>query len=148
MPDTDLTRAAARLAAGDCTCVFCRGTVQHVFTDRGVQPLLACLDAALPLKGFAAADRIVGRAAAFLYLLLGVRAVYAPVMSEGAAALLTQHGIIAQYGETVLAIRNRTHTGLCPMETAVAGLDDPAGALAAIRRTAAALADRTKSENT
>ncbi len=47
------------------------------------------------LSGFCAADRVVGRAAAMLFVKAGVHAVFAEVMSDGAAALLAAHGIDA-----------------------------------------------------
>lgn len=54
-------------------------------TERGVKPLLQWLDGENSVKGFSAVDKVVGRAAAFLYVLLEVKEVYAGVMSEGAA---------------------------------------------------------------
>ena len=54
-------------------------------TERGVKPLLQWLDGENRVKGFSAVDKVVGRAAAFLYVLLEVKEVYAGVMSEGAA---------------------------------------------------------------
>ena len=72
----DLKRACQTLAASDCTCVLCAGTRCHTSTQRGVAPLLQWLDGGTDLKGFSAADKVVGKAAAFLYCLLGVAAVH------------------------------------------------------------------------
>ena len=44
-------------------------------------------------RGFAAADRVVGRAAAFLYVLLGAGEIYAGVMSDTAADVLERFGV-------------------------------------------------------
>ena len=82
-----------------------------------------------------AADRIVGKAAAFLYVLLGVRTVYAPLMSVPARETLHAHGIEAIADTVVPAIRNRTDTGFCPMESAVWDISDPCEAKAALERT-------------
>ena len=87
----------------------------------------------------AAADKVVGKAAAFLYVRLGVTHVYAPVMSEPARAVLTAHGIEAAWDTCPPAIRNRAGDGYCPMERAVWDLTDPAEAEKAVRRTLAAL---------
>ena len=73
----DLNRARALLTEGGYTCVLCRGEVFHTATHRGVKPLVDWLDSGLDLRGFSAADKVVGRATAFLYVLLGVRAVHA-----------------------------------------------------------------------
>ena len=135
----DLTRACALLAQGDCTVALCRGDVTYTDTHRGVAPLLALLDTAADAAGFSAADKVVGKGAAFLYLRLGVAAVYAPVMSEGAYALLTSHGVATTCDTLVPAIRNRAGDGICPMEQAVAGITDPAEAECAIRAKLAQL---------
>ena len=130
---TDLERAKVRLSAGDITVAVCKGEDTHTDTRRGVAPLLGWLDAGVDLTGFAAADKVVGKAAAFLYLRLGVAAVYAGVMSRPAYDLLTVHGVDATYGELTDAIRNRAGDGYCPMETVTLPLTDPNEAEKAIR---------------
>ena len=85
------------------------------------------------LKGFSAADKVVGKAAAILYVLLKVEAVYAPVMSEGAISVLAENGISAFYDKKVSRIINRTGDGLCPMEQAVSDVTDPEEGLKKIR---------------
>ena len=99
------------------------------------RPLLDFLDSGTDFTGFSAADKVIGKATAFLYCLLGVRAVYAQVMSTNAAQVLAAHGISAFCTRLVTGIRNRTDTGPCPMEAATRDLTDPEEALAAIRRT-------------
>ena len=131
----DLIRAKALLADLEYTCVLCRGDTVCTDTRRGVAPLLAWLDSGTALQGFSAADKVVGKAAAFLYCLLGVKEVYAPVMSRAALAVLEAHGIGAYYGVLAEGIINRRKTGPCPMETATKDISDPREALEAIRRT-------------
>ena len=101
--------------------------------ERGVAPLLLMVESGENLAGFSVADKAVGRAAAFLYVLLGVKAVYAPIISVGAEKLLSENGIDAYAELTVAAMVNRDCTDFCPMEQAVAVTDDPAEALALIR---------------
>lgn len=98
----------------------------YTSTLRGVSPLLEWLDAKTDMRGFSAADRVVGKAAAFLYVLLGAKAVYADVMSRPALEVLVKNGIGAEYGKLVDAIFNRTNTGYCPMEMAVWDIEDAA----------------------
>lgn len=100
---------------------------------RGIGPALRLYAGGL-LDGAEVADRIVGRAAAAVFVLGGVVRVRADVMSRGAAAFLAAHDIPASAGETVDVIVNRMGTGACPMETAVAGLDDPQEMVAAVMR--------------
>ena len=130
---TDLERAKARLTADGLTVAVCKGETTYTDTRRGVAPLLSWLDEGRDLSGFAAADRVVGKAAAFLYLRLGVTAVYAGVMSTPAYDLLTAHGVEATCGERVPAIINRAGDGYCPMETVTLPLTDPLEAERAIR---------------
>ena len=112
------------LSAGN-TCVLQRGEMQESSTKRGVAPLLAWLDSGKNYHDFSAADKVVGKAAAYLYVLLGVKELYANVVSEAAEEVLSKHEIPLFYAEKVPAIRNRTNTGFCPMEQAVWHIDDP-----------------------
>lgn len=130
----DLKNARSLLASGNYTCVVCKDDCTYTATERGVKPLLNWLDAGLNLNGFSAADRVVGRATAFLYVLLGVKSVYASVMSHPAAQVLTEHGIDAQANQLVVGIINRKGTGPCPFEEAVIKITDPCEALTAIRK--------------
>lgn len=136
---TDLERAKALLTEGGYTVVLCRGDATHTDTRRGVAPLLALLDEGADLTAFSAADKVVGKAAAFLYLRLGVTAVYAGVISQPAYDLLTAHGVATTYGALTPAIRNRAGDGCCPMETVCLPLTDPLEAETAIRKRLAQL---------
>ena len=130
---TDLENARALLASGDYTCAVCRGNITYTTRERGVKPLLTWLDAKTDLKNASAADRVVGRGAAFLYCLLGVREVHARIMSRPAAEVLAANGISAMADTFVDGIINRKGTGPCPFEAAVMDITDPAEALTAIR---------------
>ena len=82
-----------------------------------------------------AQQRIVGKAAAFLYVLLGIKILYANVISELALDVLKKYQIKVFYANTVPMIRNRTDTGYCPMEQATCDIDDPKEAFDAIKAT-------------
>lgn len=131
---TDLRRARLVMEENGYTCVLCRGDDLHTCTARGVRPLVELLDEGR-WNGFRAADKVVGKATAFLYVLLGVQGVYTPVASEAAVQVLERNGIELLCDTIVPAIFNRDHSGFCPMETAVRDIDDPHLALAAIRET-------------
>lgn len=130
-------KAKEALENGSYTCVFCSGSSLISSTERGLRPLLARLNAGESLQGFAAADKVVGKAPAMLYVLLKPESVYAPVMSRAALQLLQQNGIEAAYGQLTDGILNRAGTGSCPMEAAVQGIDVPEKALGAIRQAIA-----------
>lgn len=129
----DTRNALTILDSRQLTCVVCRGDLTYTATERGVKPLLHWLDNGPDLTDFCAADRVVGRGAAFLYCLLGVREVYAHVMSAPAAQVLSAHGIAHHAGQLVDGIINRKGTGPCPFEEAVMEIQDAPTALIAIR---------------
>jgi len=133
--DNNLLKAWNLLLAGDYTCVACREETVYTTSHRGVAPLLNWLDDGTDLAGFSAADRVVGRGAAFLYCLLKVKAVHARVMSYPAAEVLKAYGIEASADTFVEGIVNRTGTGPCPFEAAVMNIRDTREALTAIRNT-------------
>lgn len=128
-----LQKAWNLLESGNHTCVVCKDDTVYTTSHRGVAPLLNWLDTGTDLTGFSAADRVVGRGAAFLYCLLGVKEVRARVMSHPAAEVLKAHKIYADAEIFVDSIINRAGTGPCPFEAAVMEIQDPEEALTAIR---------------
>lgn len=129
----DTEKAREILESQGYTCVMCKDDISHTATQRGVKPLLDWLDSGIDFTGYCAADRVVGRATAFLYCLLGVDEVYAHVISRPAADVLNAHGITCEAGKLVDGIINRTGTGPCPFEAAVMDITDAGEALTAIR---------------
>ena len=140
--DKDLEKAIS-LLGDEYTCVLCRGEKVLTTTARGIRPLLMWLDGGEDTEGSCAADRVVGRGAAFLYRLLGVKAVYARVMSEPAARVLREGGILAFPQQVVPGIVNRAGDGPCPFEAAVLEIAEPTEALRAIREKMALLSLRS-----
>lgn len=126
---------AKKLLNTGCTCAACRGSERIQTDERGVAPLLRWLDEGVDLMGFSVADNAVGTAAAMLYCLLGVRRVYGRVMSVGAVKILRSQGIETGWEYLTEAILNRRKNGLCPIETALRGIEDPDEGLVIIRST-------------
>ena len=131
---SDLESAKSLLLEGGYTCVLTRHETVYTATARGVKPLVDWLDSGLDLRGYSAADKVVGRATAFLYVLLGVREVHSLVMSTPARQALEAGGIAASCDRVVSGIINRRGDGPCPFEDAVLGITDPLEALTAIRK--------------
>ena len=77
---------------------------------------------------------MVGKAAAFLYVLLKVEKLYVAVISKHALEILQFYGVPVEYGELVDAIKNRKGDGFCPMETAVLEINESDEAVAAVLR--------------
>lgn len=128
----DLTKAK-ELLKDDLTLVLARGEEIIYSKARGVKPLvdLLCRD----LDGFSAADRVVGKGAAFCYIALSVKAVWTRVISAPAKQLLEQSGVAVYYDTLVSRIENRAGTDYCPIESAVLEIDDTDTAIIKIKET-------------
>lgn len=129
----ELDMARELLETENYTCVVRQGAVCHTSRQRGVKPLVQWLEEGLNVRGFSAADRVIGKATAYLYVLLGVREVYALVISRPAREVLEKNGISCVYGRLVENIINRKGDGICPFEAAVMDAQDPQDAYRAIR---------------
>lgn len=100
-----------------CSCVIANGEVR-VFMQRGVADLYELLDREPGfLKGAFVADKVVGKAAAALMILGGVKELYADVISLPALTLLRDSAVKADSAEVVPYIKNRDQSGWCPLET-------------------------------
>lgn len=128
---TDLDRAKALLPGH--SVAFVNGERSLVLDGRGVAPLLGVIAGGEDVSGASVADLIIGKAAAMLMKLLGVKSVYGEVMSAAGREYLTEHGITAEYGTLTESIRNRDGSGQCPMELAVKDISDPSAGLDAIK---------------
>lgn len=131
----DLQKAKQYLHTQGYTFVAVKNEDLFVSKKRGVAPLLEQIDSNTLLNGFSVADKVVGKASAFLYLILQPAAVYTDLISLPALELLRQNNIPIEYKDQTQAIRNRTNTGFCPMETAVQSCPSPQEALHLIRQT-------------
>ena len=112
-----------------------------MFYNRGVKDLYT-LYTTTPslLNGALVADKVVGRAAAALMVLGGVKRVYADTISALALEIFAQRDICVEYGNLVPHIINRSHSDMCPMERATAHLTDLDDIFAAIDRFVKSLA--------
>lgn len=135
----ELDKAKMLLDKTDNTCVLCSDHMIITDKRRGVRPLLDLLESDAVVTGFAVADKVVGKAAAFLYCLLKIKCLFARVISQPALDVLQQAGIETEYGQLVPAIQNRTKDGFCPMESAVWNITSAVEALPAIYEALAQL---------
>ena len=129
-----LKKAKELLESGGYTCVLTDGTAVHTSMFRGVKPLVQFLVNGTIPSGLSAADKVVGKATAYLYVLLKVKELYSLVISEPALVVLEANGIHAEYGQLVPNIINRKGDGICPFEMAVMDITDPETAYEAILR--------------
>ncbi len=122
------------LEAGEYTCVLAKENRVLTSHDRGVKPLLGLVGQ--DLEGCDAADKVVGKATAYLYCLLKIRRLWAGVLSKPALEVLEKAGIAVEYKTLTAHIANRSGDGICPFEAAVADAQDAEEALAIIRAKA------------
>ena len=97
----------------------------HTSNKRGVLPLVELLESNINFRSASAADKVVGKATSFLYVLLGVKEVYADVISKPALKVLQENKIYVEYSFLVDNIINRKKDGICPFEEAVLNCIEP-----------------------
>ena len=106
-----------RLHEEGCSCVIANKEIR-IFRQRGVADLYYLLKhEATFLKGAAIADKVIGKAAAALMVLGGIKTVYADVISQPALTLLQKYHTDVSFAKVVPHIINRDRSGWCPLET-------------------------------
>ena len=131
--EKDFQKAKEEYNSGKYTLVICKDEDIIKSDVTGIIPVMTLIDSKKDYKGYSAADKIVGRAAAFLYTLLQVKNLYGETMSKGAVEILKNAGIYYEYKTLTDYIENRQKTGMCPMDEAVKDIDNPKDAYEAIR---------------
>lgn len=105
------------LREGHYSLVLSDGRQVRTFAGRGVADLYRLLTETPDLlRGAWIADKVVGKGAAALMALGGVRRVYAATISTAARQLLCDEGVETAFGEEVTFIQNRKGDGMCPVE--------------------------------
>lgn len=105
------------LHAGCHSLVVRNGNDTRTFDGRGVADLHRLLRCEPSLLGGASvADKVVGKGAAALMILGGVKVLHADVVSTPALLLLRDSGIEVTFEREVPHIINRKGDGMCPVE--------------------------------
>ena len=131
-----LAEAKRIIADGKAAVVAFRdGVITAHAGGCGLAPLLALYDdEPAALKGATVVDKVVGRAAAGICALAGVRAVHGLTVSDGAVEFLAARKIACTADLRVPQILDRRRKEICPMEQEVGTLEKPAQIAAAVRR--------------
>ena len=69
------------------------------------------------LKNSKIADKVVGKVAASVMAVAGIKELYADTLSKIAIPVLEENNIKYSYSKIVEYIKNKAQTGMCPMET-------------------------------
>ena len=129
----NMKKAVNKLDQGGYTLVVVNGEREYTSKLSGVFPLLDIIkNAPEVLSGACVADKIVGKAAAVLFVYSGVKEVYAKTVSSYAVLVLKKAGINLVYEKKVPYIKNRAGTDICPMEKLVLDIGDPKAGAAAL----------------
>lgn len=122
-----------RLHTGQYSCIVCNGNEIRYFSEKGVKDLYRLLrEEPEFLSGAFVADKVIGKAAAALMILAGVKKVFAHVVSLPGFKLLEQAHIPVEYTKIVPHIINRTQTAWCPLEKKCAPASTPQACLVQI----------------
>ena len=101
------------------------------YTQHGVNDLLQLLEnEPQRLQGAVVADKVIGKAAAAIMVVGGVKQVYTNLISTPAREMLEKAGVQVSAAEEVEMILNRDQTGQCPMDKSLNDTDDPAECVA------------------
>ena len=102
---TDIEKAKEIFNSGDYSFVLVKGEDIIKETQKGLGPLVKLAEGEKDFTDYSICDRITGRAASFLYVLLGLKEVYAVKMAKLAVQILDRAEIKFGAGgfvETVL----------------------------------------------
>ena len=127
---------AVKTLSNEFSCVVVNNnTILHSFYGNGLKPLWQfCREYSCDLYGAAVADKIIGKAAAALFIVHDAAEVYGALMSRPALEWLTQHGVVCRYGKLCDFISNRDGTGLCPMELLIKDCNTPGQAVEILKK--------------
>ena len=128
---TDLQTAKINLA-GHTICL-CKDGVCIYSEMRGIAPMMEFIASGADLTGYSVADIVVGKAAALLFVKCGIKKVFAKTLSQKGQKILEKYGVEYEYQTLAEYIINRAGTDICPMEKAVADIDDPEDAYSVLK---------------
>lgn len=102
---------------GNYSCVVENFDEVFTFTGKGVSDLYDMVkNKPCFLQNARIADKVIGKGAAALMILGGVKEIYADVISLSALVLLREAGLDADFRQIVPFIWNRDKSDWCPLE--------------------------------
>lgn len=119
--------ANALLEQNDSTCIILKdGQIIYTSSFIGVKPLLVFMENHRDVspEGLVLVDKVIGKAALMLAARMRFRVIYTPVTSLAALASAKELQISLNAAQVVPYIKNRTNTGMCPIEMSVLHTND------------------------
>lgn len=131
---------------GEYSCVIkADNRIIATYTSMGVKPLMDFYKAnGEAYKNLTVIDRIMGKGAVMLAVLVGASRVTTPIMSQSAYDFAKRKGLEVQVDKVVPMIINRQGTGRCPIEKAVLDIEDIDQGYKAISNAIAVLMNQPK----
>ncbi|MDH5779124.1 MAG: DUF1893 domain-containing protein [Candidatus Bathyarchaeota archaeon] len=143
----DLECARLRLRAQKLSLVVVKD--RKVIYESGSHGITSFLEAAgilgTKLAGSAVADKIVGRAVAFLCVHFQVSAVFAVVLSIEGVHVLKDNNVFYQFEKCVPHIQNQKGNGMCPFERLALTFTTPEEAYRKLRECKVTIGYRSSS---
>ncbi|OGO87745.1 MAG: hypothetical protein A2Y15_07085 [Clostridiales bacterium GWF2_36_10] len=119
-------RAKELLKQNNLSLVVIKDNEVYTSDKNGVKPVLELLENGNnTLNNSVAADKVIGGAAAFLFINGGVAEVYGEILSEKAVSVLEKAKIPCTYGTLVPFIKNRRGDDHCPLEKLCLTIESP-----------------------
>ena len=120
-------------AQGLSLLVFNHGELT-THANRGIQDLLQLIsEQPERLNGAVAADKVIGKSAAVIMIVGGVKEVHTNLICTPARELFEKEGILVFATEEVPMILNRDKSGMCPMDTQIANIESIDECVAVLR---------------
>ncbi|MBR1626791.1 MAG: DUF1893 domain-containing protein [Bacteroidales bacterium] len=109
----------------DYSCIITNNGITKTYHTTGIYDLyhILCTDKQF-LNGAEVTDRAIGKAAAALMIIGGIKEAKTPLISTPAKNLFLKHGVKVSFDKEVDNILNRNKTGLCPMEKRIVDTDN------------------------
>ncbi len=97
--------------------------IEKTLSKQGIGHLIDLCESG-ELKDATVVDNVVGKAAAMVFSVAGVKSCFGINMSKSALETLKKNNIVASYEILTDFIQNRKGDGMCPMEETVMDVDD------------------------
>ena len=133
----DLERARIRLKEKDLSLVVVKNEKVTFETEsHGIKGFLEAIELlGKELSGFSVADRVVGRAVAFLCVYFQISAVFAVIISMEGVKIMEDNDIFYQFEKCVPNILNQQRNDVCPFEKLALTFATPEEAYRKLRTT-------------
>lgn len=115
---TNLEKVKNILLEKNASLVVCykNGDIKEYYQDRIKDIKSILMEDKNLLKEAIIADKVIGKVAASILTVAGVKEIYADIISKFAIPVLEKNNIKYQYNKKVEYIKNKDNTGMCPME--------------------------------